>query len=166
MNILPYIKKEIHVGLLKVIVISFGIVIVILSIIIHYKVLIEKSEVNEMQFKENVHTMRLVLQNFGKVYEKTKQDILMSQLSSTENPAIMIFGDSIIEQMYLPSLDGRNVFNAGISGSRVVNSGDFLKNIISKSKIKLIVFSMGLSRRSLWLWISRAIISLPVPDSP
>jgi lysophospholipase L1-like esterase len=113
------------------------------SVTLHYTFKMEKFEVDRLQFKDNINTLKLVLQDLGNLYATTKRGILLTQLSTVEDATILAFGDSIVEQMYFPLVNGKEVFNAGICGAQATESRVFFNAALDQSKFLLIVLSIG-----------------------
>ena len=67
------------------------------------------------------------------------------QASQIQEDYLLITGDSITEQLYLPSLAGYPVINAGFAGGRARDVLDFLLSLSSGEKIKAIVIAVGVN---------------------
>ena len=91
----------------------------------------------------NVNTVNEVMNDLGGLYNRTRSGIILKQLVSLDAPFVAVFGDSIVEQMYFPALDGLNVINTGISGSKALESLPFLRQILADSRGPLVILSMG-----------------------
>jgi lysophospholipase L1-like esterase len=91
----------------------------------------------------NVNAVNEVMNDLGGLYNRTRSGIILKQLVSLDAPFVAVFGDSIVEQMYFPALDGLNVINTGISGSKALESLPFLRQILADSRGPLVILSMG-----------------------
>ncbi|WP_428562130.1 MAG: SGNH/GDSL hydrolase family protein [Solidesulfovibrio sp. DCME] len=95
------------------------------------------------EISSNVDTINMVMRDLGGLYYRTRSAIILTQIKSQADPLLVVFGDSIVEQMYCPATDGLNVVNAGISGSKALESLPFLQQVLAASKGPLVVLSIG-----------------------
>ncbi|WP_300157664.1 GDSL-type esterase/lipase family protein [Solidesulfovibrio sp.] len=91
----------------------------------------------------NVDTVNTVMNDLGGLYNRTRASILLTQLRSAQDDLVIVFGDSIVEQMYFPTLSGINVVNTGISGSKALESLSFMRQVLAGSHGPLVIVSMG-----------------------
>jgi len=82
---------------------------------------------------------------FRKVREKTIQ----AQLDQVEGPYIVVLGDSHAERLYLPTLCGFPVVNAGLSGARLSDVLDLARKITPPRKAQAVLLSAGTN--DIWL---------------
>jgi lysophospholipase L1-like esterase len=102
-------------------------------------------------FKNNAN---IIMNGLGDLYLTTKRAVLLDELDTVDAPGVFVFGDSIVERMYFPSVCGLNVFNAGISGARATESGEFLGAVLDRAPFRLMVLSMGTNDASRKLEVS------------
>lgn len=118
--------------------------IVLLSVLaLYYK---RGWNVVEGQLREisgNVDLINSVMHDLGGLYGRTRGGIILTQLASQDENLLVVFGDSIVEQMYYPATAGHNLLNSGISGSKVLDSKPFLEKVLAGSKGPLVVIAMG-----------------------
>ena len=95
------------------------------------------------ELSSNVDTINTVINNLGGLYARTRTAIILKQIRSVDDNLLIVFGDSIVEQMYFPLTSGLNVLNAGISGTRALEAKPFLQEVLAASHGPLIVLSMG-----------------------
>ena len=91
----------------------------------------------------NIDTLSAVMHDLGGLYGRTRVAILLAEASSQDEQLLIVFGDSIVEQMYYPATGGYNVFNAGISGAKALEALPFLEQLLERSRGPLVVLSMG-----------------------
>lgn len=77
--------------------------------------------------------------SFAKVRAKTIQ----SQLDQVEGDYLIALGDSHAERLYLPSLCGLNVLNAGISGATVQDVLALVRSVTPRRKARRILLVVG-----------------------
>jgi lysophospholipase L1-like esterase len=95
------------------------------------------------ELSSNVDTINTVINNLGGLYARTRTEIILKQIRSQDDKLLIVFGDSIVEQMYFPMTSGLNVLNAGISGTRALEAKPFLQDVLAASHGPLIVLSIG-----------------------
>lgn len=95
------------------------------------------------EISTNVDTINTVMRDLGGLYHRTRAAIILTQIKSQSDPVLLVFGDSIIEQMYYPPTAGYNVINAGISGAKALESLPFLQEVLAASKGPAVVLSIG-----------------------
>jgi lysophospholipase L1-like esterase len=91
----------------------------------------------------NIDMLKTVMQDLGGVYARTRMSIILTQLRSQDEDLLVVFGDSIVEQMYFPATAGRDIINTGISGTRALEAKPFLEQILAVSRGPLVVLSIG-----------------------
>ena len=85
------------------------------------------------------------LQDLSGFYRRTRIGVCLSELRSQNDPLIVLFGDSIMEQAYFPALDGINTFNAGISGAKALESLEFVADVLAASNGPLVILALGVN---------------------
>lgn len=95
------------------------------------------------EISSNVDTINTVMRDLGGLYHRTRSAIILAQIKSQADDVLVVFGDSIVEQMYYPCVLGHNVVNTGISGSRALESLPFLRDVLAASHGPLVVLSIG-----------------------
>ncbi|EHJ48776.1 lipolytic protein G-D-S-L family [Solidesulfovibrio carbinoliphilus subsp. oakridgensis] len=95
------------------------------------------------EISDNIDMLKTVMQDLGGVYARTRMSIILTQLQSQDEDLLVVFGDSIVEQMYYPATAGRNIINTGISGTKALEARPFLERILAASRGPLVVLSIG-----------------------
>jgi lysophospholipase L1-like esterase len=67
----------------------------------------------------------------------------MQRAPQAPEGAVLLFGDSIVERQYLPTLCGLPVFNVGLSSSRIQDHEPMLKDLVSITRPRWIIVSSG-----------------------
>lgn len=95
------------------------------------------------EISDNIDTLKAVMHDLGGVYARTRMSIILTELKSQDEDLLVVFGDSIVEQMYYPETSGRNIINTGISGTKALEAKPFLEQVLSLSHGPLVVLSIG-----------------------
>jgi len=95
------------------------------------------------EISTNVETINTVMTDLSGIYARTRAGIILTQLKSQQEELLVVFGDSIVEQMYFPTTTGRNIINTGISGTKALEAKPFLEQILAASNGPLVVLSIG-----------------------
>jgi len=95
------------------------------------------------EISSNVDTLNTVMRDLGGLYYRTRSAIILTQINSQVDDVFVVFGDSIVEQMYYPATLGHNVVNTGISGAKALESLPFLEKVLAASRGPLVVLSIG-----------------------
>ena len=71
--------------------------------------------------RQNLETIRgeieyLRLAAFSSSHAELRTTFITTQMSQTKEKTWLVLGDSIVEGMYLASIEGQSVLNAGIGG--------------------------------------------------
>lgn len=74
-----------------------------------------------------------------------KQKSLLCNFETIDEKGVLFFGDSIVEQVYLPQVSHFTVYNAGVGGARATKSVDFLGAVLDQSLFRLMVLSIGVN---------------------
>jgi len=69
--------------------------------------------------------------------------VTMNRAAFAPADATLLFGDSIVERAYLPTLCGRPTFNAGLSSSKAADQLPLLDGVIAATRPRWIVVSTG-----------------------
>ena len=93
----------------------------------------------------NVTNVTTALNDLSGFYKRTRRGVCLSALRSQNDPLIVLFGDSILEQLYFPALDGINAFNAGISGAKALESLEFVGDVLAASHGPLVILALGVN---------------------
>jgi lysophospholipase L1-like esterase len=115
------------------------------GIALYYKLGWDRMDTQMREIASDVDIVNATIQDLGGLYRRTRIALLQAQLRSQDLPLAVILGDSIVEQLYCPALTGVNVFNAGISGAKVLESKPFLESLLADSKGPLVIVSMGVN---------------------
>lgn len=115
------------------------------GIAFYYKLGWDRMDAQMREIASDVDLVNATMQDLGGLYRRTRIAIIQAQLRSQGLPLIVIFGDSIVEQLYCPALAGRNVLNAGISGARVLESQPFLESVLAAAPGPLVIVAMGVN---------------------
>ena len=113
------------------------------GIAFYYKLGWDRMDSQMREIAADVKTVNTTIKDLSGLYRRTRIGLLLTQLRSQNDPLIFLFGDSIVEQLYFPVLDATNIFNAGISGAKALESLPFLENIQKESRGPLVVLAMG-----------------------
>lgn len=113
------------------------------GIALYYKLGWDRMDKQMREISTDVDTVNTAIKDLSGLYSRTRVSIILAELRSQDLPLIVMFGDSIVEQMYYPALDGINVINTAISGSKALESKPFLDNVLAASRGPLVVLSMG-----------------------
>jgi lysophospholipase L1-like esterase len=76
-------------------------------------------------------------------FQQVRLKTIQTQLDQVEGPYIMVLGDSHAERLYLPSLCGLPVVNAGVSGATVSDVLDLARKITPPRKAQAVLLSVG-----------------------
>ncbi|MHC1790540.1 SGNH/GDSL hydrolase family protein [Solidesulfovibrio sp.] len=120
-----------------------GCLVTLSAITWYYKQGWDRMDKQMREIATDVNTVNTVMKDLSGLYSRTRGGIILSQLRSQDAALLVMFGDSIVEQMFCPSLDGMDFLNAGISGSKVLEAKPFLDNILAASRGPLVALSMG-----------------------
>jgi hypothetical protein len=71
--------------------------------------------------------------------------VTMNRAAFAPADATLLFGDSIVERAYLPTLCGRPTFNAGLSSSKTVDQLPMMDDLIATTRPRWIVVSTGVN---------------------
>lgn len=69
--------------------------------------------------------------------------VTMNRAAFAPSDATLLFGDSIVERAYLPTLCGRPAFNAGLSSSKAADQLPLLDGVIAATRPRWIIVSTG-----------------------
>ncbi len=95
------------------------------------------------EISNDVDSINMIMHDLGGLYGRTRSGIILTQLHSQDENLIVMFGDSIVEQMYFPETAGYNVINSGVSGARALESLPFLQKVLAASHGPAVVLSIG-----------------------
>lgn len=95
------------------------------------------------EISTNVDIINTVMHDLSGIYARTRSGIILTQLRSQNEDLIVVFGDSIVEQMYYPATSGHNIINTGISGTKALEGKPFLEQVLATSRGPLVVLSIG-----------------------
>jgi len=84
-------------------------------------------------------------------FRQVRIKTIQAQLDQVEGPYIVIMGDSHAERLYLSSLCGLPVVNAGISGATISDVLDLSRAITPGHKAKALLLSVGTND----IWVKR-----------
>ena len=113
------------------------------GIAFYYKLGWDRMDKQMREIATDVNTVNTTIKDLSGLYRRTRIGLILTQLRSQNDPLIVVFGDSIVEQLYFPALDGTNIVNAGISGAKALESQEFLDNILKESRGPLVILAMG-----------------------
>lgn len=113
------------------------------GIALYYKLGWDRMDKQMLEIATDVNTVNTTIKDLSGLYSRTRVGIILTQLRSQDLPLVVMFGDSIVEQQYFPAIDGINVVNTGISGTKVLDAKPFLENILAASRGPLVAVSMG-----------------------
>ena len=85
-------------------------------------------------------------------FRQVRIKTIQAQLDQVEGPYIVIMGDSHAERLYLPSLCGLPVVNAGMSGATVSDVLDLSRAITPRHKADALLLSVGTND----IWVKRS----------
>lgn len=118
--------------------------IVLLSVLaLYYKQGWNAADGQLREIAHNVDTVNSVIKDLRGLYARGRADVILRQIQSQHGDLLIVFGDSIVEQMFFPEISGYNVLNAGISGARALDAKPFLQKLLALSHGPLVVLAMG-----------------------
>lgn len=113
------------------------------GIALYYKLGWDRMDQQMREIATDVNTVNTAIKDLSGLYSRTRVGLILTKLRSQNEPLLVMFGDSIVEQLFFPALDGLNVVNTGISGSKALEAKPFLESILATSRGPLVVLSMG-----------------------
>ena len=84
-------------------------------------------------------------------FQLVRLKTIQTQLDQIEGPYIVVLGDSHAERLYLPSLCGIPVVNAGLSGATASDVVDLARKISLPRKAQAVLLSVGTND----IWVKR-----------
>jgi lysophospholipase L1-like esterase len=84
-------------------------------------------------------------------FRQVRIKTIQAQLDQVEGPYVVIMGDSHAERLYLPSLCGLPVVNAGLSGATISDVLDLSRAITPHHKADALLLSVGTND----IWVKR-----------
>jgi hypothetical protein len=81
----------------------------------------------------------------GNDHLSLRRRFILDQLSQQDDFHVVVFGDSIIEGMHMPSLNGCAVINGGIGGAGIMTVVDLFRDIGDYDDIKTVVIAIGIN---------------------
>ena len=126
-----------------ILLLLLGCLVSLSGIALYYKLGWDRMDTQMREIAADVNTVNTTMKDLSGLYRRTRIGLILTQLRSQSDPLVVLFGDSIVEQLYFPALDGINTLNAGISGSKALESQEFLENILAGSHGPLVVLAMG-----------------------
>ncbi|OLN25541.1 hypothetical protein DVDV_3284 [Desulfovibrio sp. DV] len=126
-----------------ILLLLLGCLVSMSGIALYYKLGWDRMDKQMREISTDVDTVNTAIKDLSGLYARTRSGIILAQLRSQDLPLIVMFGDSIVEQMYCPAIDGINVINTAISGSKALESKAFLDSILAASRGPLVTLSMG-----------------------
>ena len=128
----------------KVIVLLLvGCLVSMSGIALYYKLGWDRMDKQMREIATDVNTVNTAIKDLSGLYSRTRVGLILTELRSQDENLIVMFGDSIVEQLYFPALDGINVVNTGISGSKALEAKSFLDNILAATHGPVVALSMG-----------------------
>lgn len=82
---------------------------------------------------------------FGARYMEIRKHLILHQIQEADNDFMLIIGDSIVEDLDMPSLGRFPVITGGIGGGGVSHMEDLVANIPAGRPIKGIVIAIGVN---------------------
>jgi len=82
---------------------------------------------------------------FGARYVEIRKHLILHQIHEADADFMLIVGDSIVEDLRVPSLGGLPVISAGIGGGGVTHVEDLIASIPAGKPIKRIVIAIGVN---------------------
>jgi len=84
-------------------------------------------------------------------FRQVRIETIQAQLDQVEGPYVVIMGDSHAERLYLPSLCGLPVVNAGMSGATIRDVLELSRTITPRRKADALLLSVGTND----IWVKR-----------
>jgi lysophospholipase L1-like esterase len=110
------------------------------SLFVYFRVEQQKLNNDKKIFNKNTN---MITNDIVDSYIAAKQKIILCNFETIDDNGILFFGDSIVEQIYLPQISCLNVYNAGVGGARATASVKFLGAVLDRSLFRLMVLSIG-----------------------
>ena len=82
---------------------------------------------------------------FGARYVDIRKHLILHQITQAASDFLLVIGDSIVEGLHMPSLDGAPVISAGIGGGGVLDVEELVAKIPADRPIKKIVIAIGVN---------------------
>lgn len=82
---------------------------------------------------------------FGARYMEIRKHLILHQIQEADTEFMLIIGDSIVEDLPMPSLGGLPVITGGIGGGGVMHMQDLVANIPADRPVKGIVIAIGVN---------------------
>jgi hypothetical protein len=76
-------------------------------------------------------------------YAYVRELAILSQAQQIDHPVTLMFGDSITELAYLPSICRGTIFNAGVGGATLSNTFDLSQRILKLIRPLKIIIAIG-----------------------
>jgi lysophospholipase L1-like esterase len=82
---------------------------------------------------------------FGARYVEIRKHLILHQIQEADTEFMLIIGDSIVEDLHMPSLGGLPVISAGIGGGGVTHVKELVANIPAGKPVKGLVIATGVN---------------------